>query len=113
MLASSGHETLWVFVPVMAVNLCVMGFIGSNFGSIALQPFARRAGAAASVQTFIRMVIASMLGALVGQSYDGTARPLAAAFLTAGVLAMGLVLYSEHGRLFRRLLPPGAPREVI
>ena len=112
-LASSGHETLWVFVPVMAVNLCVMGFIGSNFGSIALQPFARRAGAAASVQTFIRMVIASMLGALVGQSYDGTARPLAAAFLTAGVLAMGLVLYSEHGRLFRRLLPPGAPREVI
>jgi DHA1 family bicyclomycin/chloramphenicol resistance-like MFS transporter len=90
--------------------MCLMGFIGGNFGSISLQPFARTAGAAASVQSFVRMVMASTLGALIGQAYDNTARPIAAAMVIAAVLTLAGVLYSEKGRLFRRLNPPGAPR---
>jgi DHA1 family bicyclomycin/chloramphenicol resistance-like MFS transporter len=81
----------------------MMGFIGSNFQAIALQPFARVAGAAASVQAFVRMMVGSLLGALIGQAFDGTARPLAMALLSAGVGALILVLFSEHGKLFRRL----------
>jgi DHA1 family bicyclomycin/chloramphenicol resistance-like MFS transporter len=80
-----------------------MGFIGANFGSIALQPFARIAGAAASLQTFVRIALGAALGAMIGQAYDGTARPLAAALLVAGIGALLLVLYSERGKLFRRL----------
>jgi DHA1 family bicyclomycin/chloramphenicol resistance-like MFS transporter len=102
-LAAGGHETIWQFVPVMTLNLCLMGFIGANFGSIALQPFARIAGAAASLQTFVRIALGSALGAVIGQAYDGTARPLAVALLVAGIGALLLVLYSEHGKLFRRL----------
>jgi DHA1 family bicyclomycin/chloramphenicol resistance-like MFS transporter len=109
-LASSGGETLWSFVPVMTANMCLMSFIGANFGSIALQPFARTAGAAASAQAFIRMMLASILGSLIGQAYDGSARPLATALLGAGTIALLLVLFSERGRLFRRLHPPGTPR---
>ena len=110
-LASTGGETLWAFVPAMTVNMCLMGFIGSNFGSISLQPFAANAGSAASAQAFIRMVLASSLGSLVGQAYDGSARPLAMALVTAGIVALGLVLYTEDGRLFRRLNPP-PPRQA-
>ena len=102
-LAWGGKETIWEFGPVMTLNLCLMGFIGANFGAIALQPFARIAGAAASVQVFLRMVLGSVLGAVIGQAYDGTARPLAMALLGAGTLALLLVLYSERGRMFRRL----------
>jgi DHA1 family bicyclomycin/chloramphenicol resistance-like MFS transporter len=101
--ATRPGETIWQFVPLMTLNLCVMGFIGSNFQAIALQPFARVAGAAASVQAFTRMMVGSLLGALIGQAYDGTARPLAMALLSAGVGALILVLFSEHGKLFRRL----------
>ena len=86
----------------MTLNLCLMGFIGANFGSIALQPFARIAGAAASLQTFLRLVIGSALGAFIGQLYDGSAVPLAAALMMAGILALLLVLFSERGRLFQR-----------
>lgn len=111
-LAHLPHQTLWQFVPVMALNMCLIGFIGANFGSIALQPFARIAGAASSFQMFIRMVIAASLGALIGQAYDGTARPLAWSLLAGGIAALLLVLYSEQGRLFRRLTPPGAVRPV-
>jgi DHA1 family bicyclomycin/chloramphenicol resistance-like MFS transporter len=105
-LATRTAETLWTFVPVMALNMCMMSFIGANFGSIALQPFARQAGAAASSQAFVRMVIGAGLGTLVGQAYDGTARPLALTMLVAGAGTLGLVLFSEKGRLFRRLNPP-------
>ena len=55
--AWQGDETLWEFVPLMALNLCLMGFVFANFGSIAMQPFARIAGAASSFQAFTRMII--------------------------------------------------------
>lgn len=103
LLAAGPHQTIWQFGVVMTLNLCLMGFIGANFGSIALQPFARIAGAAASLQVFIRLTLGAGLGALIGQAYDGTALPLAMALFGAGSIAMLLVLYSERGRLFRRL----------
>ena len=110
--AFSPAETLWSFMPLMAANMCLIGFIGANFGSIALQPFARIAGAAASLQAFVRMVIGSCFGALIGQAYDDSARPLALALFFGGIASLWLVLYSEKGRLFRRLIPPGAPRPI-
>jgi DHA1 family bicyclomycin/chloramphenicol resistance-like MFS transporter len=104
-MALSGRETLWTFAPLMTLNLCLMGFIGANFASIALQPFAAVAGAAASVQAFIRVALGSAIGIAVGRAYDGTPRPLAMTLLTAGSVALVLVLVSENGRLFRRLHP--------
>lgn len=110
--AFSGQETLWEFVPLMAANICLMGFIGSNFGSLALQPFARIAGAASSFQSFLRMAVGALLGGLIGQAFDGTPRPLVTAMFVMGVTALILVLYSERGRLLRRLTPPGQARPV-
>ena len=109
-LAHYPHQTLWQFAPVTFLNLALTGFLGANFTSIALQPFARNAGVAASVQIFIRMVLASLIGAMVGQAYDGTARPLSYMMLAAGTLSLLLVLFSERGRLFRRLNYPGKMR---
>jgi DHA1 family bicyclomycin/chloramphenicol resistance-like MFS transporter len=111
-LSHQPHETLWQFVPLMTLNCAMIGFTGANFGSIALQPFARIAGAASSLQAFLRMALGSALGAIVGQAYDGTARPLSWALLGCGLAALALVLYSERGQLFRRLTRPGAARPV-
>lgn len=105
LLAHQPHQTLWQFVPLMAANMCLIGFIGANFGAIGLQPFAKIAGAAASLQAFTRMVLGGLIGIIIGQSYDGTARPLALALLICGSLSLALVLFSERGVLFRRLNP--------
>lgn len=102
-LAFSPYETLWRFAVLTAINIGLLGFLGANFGSIAMQPFAKIAGSASSLQSFLRMVISSGLGIAIGLSYDGTARPFALALLLSGIVSMGLVLWSEHGRLFRRL----------
>ena len=106
------RETVWQFVPLMAANMALLGFVGANFGSIAMQPFARIAGAASSVQSFLRMLLGALLGAAIGQAYDGSSRPLALALLVSGVLAVALVLFSERGRLFRRIHPRGTVRET-
>ncbi|WP_119084284.1 multidrug effflux MFS transporter [Altererythrobacter sp. B11] len=95
-----------LFLPLMAINLGLLGFLGANFGSIAMQPFASIAGAASSIQSFFRMFGAAVVGLVIGQAYDGTARPFAHALLICSVLALALVLFSEKGVLFRRLNGP-------
>jgi DHA1 family bicyclomycin/chloramphenicol resistance-like MFS transporter len=108
--ASIAHdgELAW-FLPLMATNLALLGFLGANFSSIAMQPFAKIAGAASSIQTFFRMFGAAVVGIVIGQAYDGTARPFAFALLIGSSAALVLVLFSERGKLFRRLNAPGGP----
>ncbi|MEM7701414.1 MAG: multidrug effflux MFS transporter [Pseudomonadota bacterium] len=103
--AFQAEESLWQFVPLMAVNMALLGFIGSNFGSIAMNPFFHIAGAASSVHAFVRMTSAALIGAMIGYAFDGTARPLALALLASGIACLLLVLFSEKGRLFA---PPQA-----
>ncbi len=111
-LALSDREVLWQFVILQTVTMMMMGFMGANFGSISLQPFARTAGAASSAQAFVKLVLASLISWAVGQAYNDTALPFLIAVLLAGVLTLAAVLWSEQGRLFRRLIPPGAPRPI-
>lgn len=99
-------DSLAWFIPLMATNLGLLGFLGANFGSIAMQPFAAIAGSASSVQTFFRMFGAAVVGLVIGQAYDGTAQPFAHALLICSTGALLLVTFSERGRLFRRLNPP-------
>jgi len=100
MFAFQPQEELWHFVPLMAINMALLGFIGSNFGAIAMNPFFAIAGAASSAHGFVRMTTAAMLGGAIGYAYDGTARPLALALLASGLACLALVLWSEKGRLF-------------
>jgi len=100
MFAFSPEEQLWHFVPLMAINMALLGFIGSNFGAIAMNPFFSIAGAASSAHGFVRMTTAAMLGGAIGYAYDGTARPLALALLASGLACLVLVLWSEKGKLF-------------
>ena len=103
--ANQPDETLWTFVPLMAANMSLLGFIGANFGSIALQPFRHIAGAASSAQGFLRMTSGAALGAFIGYHYDGTARPLALALLATAILSLIFVLFSEKGALFGQPIP--------
>jgi MFS transporter, DHA1 family, multidrug resistance protein len=82
--------------------MAMIGFIGSNFSSIAMTPFGHVAGAASSFQTFVRTVLAASIGAVIGQQFDGRVTPVALGFLLCGLLALMLVLWCEKGRLFTR-----------
>ena len=101
------------FIVLMSLSMAMLGFIGANFASIAMQPFFHIAGAASSAQTAVRMSTGAILGAVIGNLFDGTAVPLAASMLSCGLLALAIVLFSERGRLFRRKTPPGASAPIV
>src|SRR5690606_35931328 len=83
--AARGRETLTMFTLLMMVNVGLIGFISSNFGSIAMEEFGHMAGVASSYQSFAKMLLAASAGAFIGQQYDGTTLPLAYAFLGCAV----------------------------
>ena len=95
-------SSLWLFAPLMSANLCLLGFMGANFGSIAMQPFQKTAGAASSAQSFVRLLLGAGVGIAIGQAYDSSARPLAFALFGCSLTSLLLVLFSERGRLFKR-----------
>lgn len=108
LVALSGAETLWMFTALMMVNVGLIGFIGSNFGSIAMEDFGHMAGVASSYQSFAKTLLAATVGALIGQQYNGTTLPLAYAFLISGVVGLTVVTWAERGNLFTR--PGTAPK---
>lgn len=106
--AQSGAETLLMFTLLMMVNIGMIGFIGANFGSIAMEDFGHMAGVASSYQSFAKVLLSAAVGALIGQQFDGTTLPLAYSFLICAVAGLLLVFWAERGRLFTR--PGTAPK---
>lgn len=95
-------EPMALFLVIVALNMAMVGFIGANFSSIAMEPFGAMAGAASSFQMAFRTVLGAGIGALVGQAFDGTTLPMALGFFSCGVAALVVILWAEKGRLFRR-----------
>jgi MFS transporter, DHA1 family, multidrug resistance protein len=77
------------------------GWIGANFNSLAMEPLGHVAGTASSVMGFMTTVGGALIGAAIGQAFDGTATPMVAAYFTVAVIALVFVLIAENGKLFR------------
>lgn len=101
-----GLETLTVFIVLQAMTLACFGLIGTNFSSMAMQNMGHIAGTASSVQGFASVMLGSLIGAVIGQSFDGTPAPMIAGFIGVSLLALVLAAVTERGRLFRPA-PPG------
>ena len=54
-----------MFTALMMVNVGLVGFIGSNFGSIAMEDFGHMAGVASSYQSFAKTLLAATVGASI------------------------------------------------
>jgi DHA1 family bicyclomycin/chloramphenicol resistance-like MFS transporter len=95
-----GPIPFWLFFTLALVMMPLFGFVGANFNSIAMEPLGAVAGTASSVLGFTQTVGGGVIGALIGQAYDGTVLPLAAGFAGVSLVALILVLIAEKGRLF-------------
>lgn len=100
LVALAGLESIVTFAVLMAITLGAFGLSTSNFSSMAMEDMGHIAGTASSVQGFAAATGGSALGALIGQSFDGSTAPLAAGFLVCGAVALAVVAVTEGGRLF-------------
>ena len=100
-VALADLETLWTFAILQALMMGRFGLATSNFSAMAMEKMGAIAGTASSLQGFVTTLGGALIGAYIGQQFNGTTVPLYAGFLAMGVLAFGAVLFAERGRLFR------------
>ena len=97
----TGHVPLAGFVLLFAAAMFQFGWIGSNFNALAMEPLGHIAGSASSVQGFMQTLGGGIIGAFIGQAFDGTTTPLAFGFCAVALGGLIFVLIAEKGRLFR------------
>ena len=95
-----GPIPFWLFFGISMLMMPLFGFVGSNFNSIAMEPLGAIAGTASSTLGFTQTVGGGIVGALIGQAYDGTIFPLAAGYALVSGVALVMVLIAEKGKLF-------------
>ena len=101
-LASKDHHLPFaVFIVLFALAMFQFGWIGSNFNSLAMEPLGHVAGTASSVLGFMGTAGGTVIGAIIGQSFNGTSLPLVIGFFTLSVIGLIFVLIAEHGKLFQ------------
>ena len=103
-----GQLPLPFFVILFAAAMLQFGWIGSNFNALAMEPLGHIAGTASSVQGFVQTLGGGVIGAMIGQSFDGTTTPLAAGFCGVSIVALIFVLIAEKGKLFQAHHQPKA-----
>ena len=99
-LTAMGPIPFWLFFGISMLMMPLFGFVGSNFNSIAMEPLGAIAGTASSTLGFAQTVGGGLVGALIGQAYNGTVFPLAAGYALVSAVAVAMVLIAEKGRLF-------------
>ena len=114
-LLTNGTPPLCVFLMGMAAMLSAHALLIPNFNTMAMAPMAAVAGTASSVIGAVQIAVGALLGAVLDRAFDGTIRPMAFGFLVYGLVALGLVVWGERGRLFGPLADPAtlAPEPVI
>ena len=91
----------WFTFAMITLIMAAFGFVVGNFNAIALEPLGHVAGAASAILGTISFTGGAVLGALTGQSFDGTITPLATTYFLAGLVGLIIIAITERGRLFR------------
>ncbi|MDP9424085.1 MAG: multidrug effflux MFS transporter [Pseudomonadota bacterium] len=100
LVAEFTSEPLWLFVVLMGLTFVSFAFTTSNFGTLAMTNMAPIAGTASSFQGVTGTIGGALLGLFIGQAFDGTQLPFLIGCAICGSIALGLVLWTERGRLF-------------
>lgn len=91
----------FLFITFFSLAMFQFGWIGSNFNSLAMEPLGHVAGTASSVLGFMGTIGGSIIGAVIGQAFNGTALPMVTGFFVVSIIGLIFVLIGEKGQLFQ------------
>ena len=98
LLAVSIGESLVIFIVMQMLTMASFALIGANLGSLAMQPLGRIAGTASSVQGAIGTIGGALIGAAIGQAFDGTVVPFLIGLTVCGAAGLAVALWANAAR---------------
>ena len=93
--AMAGAPPLWGVMIYLAAMFFCLGILFGNLNALAMEPLGHIAGVAASVVGSISLLIAAILGTLIGQYFDGTLLPLVAGFAALSLLTSAALRWAR------------------
>ena len=97
-LATGGQPPLWLFMGFLMPAFFCVGILFGNMNALAMEPLGHIAGIGAAVVGSLSTLLATPLGAGIGQAYNGTVTPLALGFAAFGLGALALMRWAEGAR---------------
>lgn len=88
LVAHLGWVGLLSFMVFQTATLTLFGFVGANLNALAMEPMAHLAGTASSAIGAFTTILATLLGGLIGQQFDGSVVPLVAGNVVLGAAAL-------------------------
>ena len=98
-LATDGQPSLWLFMAYLMPSFFCVGILFGNMNALAMEPLGHIAGVGAAVVGSLSTLVATPLGAGIGQAYDGTVTPLVLGFAVFGLGALALMRWAEGARV--------------
>ncbi|WP_321502170.1 multidrug effflux MFS transporter [Breoghania sp.] len=100
-IANLGLDSIWTFVPLMAIAMCCFGLLVANLNALAMVPVGHIAGSAAALIGFVGTTGGAIPGYFIGQAFDGTVVPFTTGFAILAIAAFIVILITERGRVFK------------
>ena len=96
--AFDGLPPLWLFMAYLLIVFVSVGLLFGNLNALAMEPLGHIAGIGAAVVASLSTFISVPLGALVGQSFDGTLYAQIGAFAVFGAGTFVAMRWAEGER---------------
>lgn len=93
-----GQPPLWLFMAFLLPTFFCVGVMFGNMNALAMQPLGHIAGLGAAVVGSLSTLLATPLGMVIGQAYNGTITPLIIGFAVLGLGALALMRWAEGAR---------------
>jgi DHA1 family bicyclomycin/chloramphenicol resistance-like MFS transporter len=92
---ATGPLPLWLFMAYLMLSFFCVGILFGNLNSLAMEPLGQVAGIGAAVVGAGSTLISTVLGTLIGQSYNGTILPLVLGLGILSGLSLLVVRWAE------------------
>jgi DHA1 family bicyclomycin/chloramphenicol resistance-like MFS transporter len=96
--ATSGQPSLWLLMGYLMPTFFCVGILFGNMNALAMEPLGHIAGVGAAVVGSLSILLATPLGMVIGQAYNGTVTPLVLGFALLGLSALVLMRWAEGTR---------------
>ncbi len=94
----AGAESLPAFMVLQVLTMLGFAFSVPNFSAISMSIFERGSGFASSFQASLTTIMSSLLGAMIGSTFNGSPLPIALGFLLLGGAGLFWITWARLGQ---------------